>query len=459
MLNQFRRGSFAMLSLCLAWGCSNTTPSLPPQGTERGSCRPDGTCDQGLTCASGLCVRLPDGGADQAQPPPDLRAADHATPDAKLGCGDGKKNGTEACDGLDLGGAICQGLGYFAGALKCKADCSFDSSGCTDCGNGTVDPGEQCDGATLGGKTCPTLGFAGGTLKCTGACLLSGCSTSGYVSIPPGTFTMGSPTSEPCQGSAGPKETQHQVTLTHSFEMQRTETTQGEFQAVMGYNPATFSSCGASCPIENVNWHGGAAYCNALSAQKGLVPCYSCSGTGTGVTCSEAAAYGGQKIYTCPGYRLPSEAEWEYAYRAGTTTALYNGPRDPSACFCLPVDVNVDKIGWYCGNSGVTYPGCCDATSWGGPTCAGTHPVKQKLPNAWGLYDMAGNIWEWGHDWYQTDLGSAAVTDPWGAATGSNRVVRGGCWLHGFGMRAASRNNISPSHGDFAIGFRPVRAL
>jgi len=372
-------------------------------------------------------------------------------------CGNAALDPGEQCDGSQLGGKTCQTQGFDGGPLSCTSNCAFDVVGCYRCGDGVKNgPTEQCDGSDFGGKTCPTLGFAGGTLKCTSTCRLSGCSTSGFVSISPGPFTMGSPPNEPCSSSISMK-TQHQVTLTHSFEMQSTEATQGEFQAAMGYNPATFGSCGASCPIENVNWHQAAAYCNALSAQKALAACYSCSGSGTSVTCEEAAAYSGASIYTCPGYRLPTEAEWEYAYRAGTTTALYDGPRDPAACLCTPVDANVDKIGWYCGNSAVTYAGCMDGTPWGAAKCAGTHPAAQKLANNWGLYDMAGNVWEWGHDWSQNDLGSSAVTDPWGAATGSNRVVRGGCWVHGFGMEAATRNSISPSHGDFAIGFRPVR--
>jgi formylglycine-generating enzyme required for sulfatase activity len=368
-------------------------------------------------------------------------------------CGNGALDPGEQCDGSQHGGKTCQTQGFEGGTLGCTSACTFDVIGCYKCGDGVKNgPTEQCDGSDFGGKTCSTLGFAGGTPKCTGTCRLSGCSTSGYVSIAPGTFTMGSPPGEPCSSGG---QTQHQVTLTHSFEVQGTETTQGQFQAAMGYNPATFGSCGATCPIENVNWHQAAAHCNTLSAQKALTPCYTCSGSGPSVTCQEAAAYSGANIYTCTGYRLPTEAEWEYSYRAGTTTALYNGPRDPAACFCTPVDANVDKIGWYCGNSAVTYPGCTPIS--GAAPCAGTHPAGQKLANGWGLHDMAGNVWEWGHDWHQFDLGSAAVTDPWGAATGSQRVVRGGCSFHGFGMEAATRNKISPSHGDFAIGFRPVR--
>jgi len=160
------------------------------------------------------------------------------------------------------------------------------------------------------------------------------------------------------------------------------------------------------------------------------------------VTCQEAAAYIGQKIYDCPGYRLPTEAEWEYAYRAGTTTAYYNGANDPSACSCSPVDTNANAIGWYCGNAGNT-----------------THPVGQKQANAWGLYDMAGNVWEWCHDWFQSSLGSSAVTDPWGSPSGSYWVVRGSSWSRfAYFLRAARRaSSTPPTHRLNDLGFRCSR--
>ena len=168
---------------------------------------------------------------------------------------------------------------------------------------------------------------------------------------------------------------------------------------------------------------------------EGQTSCYSCSGSGTAVTCQEHGAFAGSKIYQCPGFRLPTEAEWEYAFRAGTTTALYNG----GISSCSVTDSNADKIGWYDANSGGT-----------------THPVGKKDPNTWDLYDMAGNVWEWCHDGYQSDRGTSPLTDP--VFTGSSRVLRGGSWfMYPNNLRAANRDSYYPAYRHDDVGFRCSR--
>ena len=231
----------------------------------------------------------------------------------------------------------------------------------------------------------------------------------GWVHIAPGTFTMGSPVSE---GRRNSDETQHQVTISRPFLMQATEVTQGQWQAVMGSNPAKFKACGPQCPVEQVSWLDAIVYLNKLSQREGLQACYGSDGAFVGPHCT--------------GYRLPTEAEWEYAARAGTTGARYG---------------DLERVAWYSRNSGAV-----------------THPVATKQANAWGLFDMLGNVWEWTGDWKAgyDDM----VTDPQGAASGSLRVLRGGSWYYDDGsVRAASRNGIVPDFWTFNLGFRPVRSV
>jgi len=261
-----------------------------------------------------------------------------------------------------------------------------------------------------------------------------------WVTIKPGTFWMGSPASEKCSDS---DEARHKVTLTRKVQVMAHEVTQKQFYDLMAYQPYYFPSCGKDCPAEEVSWHEAVAYCNALSSKNSLKTCYSCSGGGVSVSCKAAAAYAGGNIYDCPGYRLPTEAEWEYVYRAGTSTAYYSGAEDVAGCYsCTTVDANAHKIGWYCYN---TY------------FYNKTKPVGKKAPNKWGLYDMAGNVWEWCHDAYQSNLGTTAVKDPV-ITTGSKRILRGGAW-NNFSrmMRAANRMGYDPSKRDKDIGFRCVR--
>jgi len=239
----------------------------------------------------------------------------------------------------------------------------------------------------------------------TGSVDTRGC-PAGYVRIAPGTFTMGSPDAEEERQDV---ETQHSVTITRAFCMKTTEVTQGEWQAEAGMNPSYFEGCGPNCPVEQVSWEDAVWYANALSRREGLPECYSDS-TFLGLTCT--------------GYRLPTEAEWEYAARAGTTAATYG---------------NLDSVAWYYENAGET-----------------THPVRQKQPNAWGLYDMLGNVWEWTNDWYGSYPGT--VTDPTGPGRGSTRVFRGGSWYeYARYARAAGRGNGPPGFRDDDLGFRLSR--
>jgi hypothetical protein len=217
--------------------------------------------------------------------------------------------------------------------------------------------------------------------------------------IPPGRFMMGSPLSERGRGGMySTSETQHEVSLTRGFFLAETECTQAEWQAVMGSNPSKFGN--PSHPVELVGWYDVVEFYHSLTSfheKEGVVP-------------------EGWR------WRLPTEAEWEYAARAGSDAPLYGGP---------------DEIAWHRGNSE-----------------GRTQPVKTKVPNAWGLFDMLGNVSEWCADWY-SDHPVGAVTDPVGPASGSERVIRGGSWECGEKhIRCAFRWSTDPDYRFNNLGFR-----
>jgi formylglycine-generating enzyme required for sulfatase activity len=228
-----------------------------------------------------------------------------------------------------------------------------------------------------------------------------------FVYIEPGTFTMGSPSSELGHFSG---ETQHQVTLTKGYYMQTTEVTQGQWSAIMGNNPAHFNSCGDNCPMEYVSWDDVQAFITVLNEKE-----------------------------KSNQYRLPTEAEWEYAARAGSISALANGLITKTEC---ELDANLNAMGWYCGNSDNS-----------------THPVAQKQANAWGLYDMHGNVLEWCNDWYE-DYPSNSVTDPEGPSSGTNRMLRGGSFnYYAKDCRSAARSASTPGTRSCHIGLRLINML
>ncbi|MCU6761545.1 Serine/threonine-protein kinase pkn1 [uncultured Roseburia sp.] len=251
-----------------------------------------------------------------------------------------------------------------------------------------------------------------------------------FVLIKGGSFEMGSPESEAWRSA---DETQHKVTVS-DFYMSKYELTQKEYEEITGSNPSNFS--GEDLPVENVSWLDAAAYCNARSEKDGLTPVYTIDGKN--VSWDKSAN----------GYRLPTEAEWEYACRAGTTTPFYmeNSPSSEDANYYGHYPYEIEDNYFSQGNLEVK-PGDYRQT---------TVPVDSFSENPYGLYNMHGNVSEWVWDYYG-DYSDEAQTNPTGPATGTLRVYRGGGWNDfAKNMRSAYRATLEQNKGSFNLGIRLV---
>lgn len=295
------------------------------------------------------------------------------------------------------------------------------------CGTGSGKLDEDDDGGELGWSDGPTP-----------------CDVldEGAVTFASGTFWMGSPASEAGRQA---DEFSREVTLTRDFLLGATEVTQGEYASRMGGDPSAFPDC-TDCPVEQVTWHEAAAYANALSLEDGLEACYQCEIQGTEWTCDMASDPG-----DCQGWRLPTEAEWEYAARDGGEGMYPDGAElvsDADVTSCsgnhdLDDGARLGDRGWYCRNSSQQ-----------------TNPVWDREPTGSGLYGMVGNVREWVQDGYEARYGGEDIgfVDPIGDPGSDQRVRKGGSWYSRPADARIAHRAVAGSDDRYDIvGFRVAR--